>query len=192
MTSDADPSLAAALGRLAQVLAGFGVTDFALSGGVAVGVWSTPRTTRDIDVCGVLPPASLDSMLAVLDGMRFGPSEVPDSLRFTIERWDVDFFVAKSAYDRECLARAVNVALAGASLRVVTAEDLLIHKLIKLRTDRRRILQDLADIRAVVVARGSGLDHAYLASWLSADDAALLAAVENLDDEALVQRILAR
>ena len=105
---------------------------------------------------------------------------------------DVDFFVAKSAYDRACLSRAVSVDLAGAPLRVVTAEDLLIHKLIKLRSDRRRILQDLADMRAIVVARGAELDHAYLRTWLSADDAALLEAVRSLDDEALVQRVLAR
>lgn len=124
--------------------------------------------------------------------MRFGPSEVSDSIRFTVESWDVDFFVAKSSSDRACLSRAVSVDIAGALLRVVTAEDSLIHKLVKLRTDRRRILQDLADIRAVVLARGTRHDHVYLRASLPDMDAQLLEALERIDDDELVQRILAR
>jgi hypothetical protein len=192
VTDSVDPSLPAALGRLSTVLAGFGVTDFAVSGGVAVGVWASPRTTRDIDLCGSLPPDSLDAKLSVLDGMRFGPQSLPDSIRFALGPWDVDFFVAKSDYDRACLSRALPVEMLGATLRVVTAEDLLIHKLMKLRTDRRRILQDLADLRAVIVARAHELDHEYLRAWLSPSDAELLAAISDLDDEDLVKRILAR
>ena len=34
----------------------------------------------------------------------------------------------------------------------------IIHKMIKLRRDRRRLLQDLADVRAVVDAQGAALD----------------------------------
>lgn len=47
---------------------------------------------------------------------------------------------SKTPYDRECLSRAIPVEFAGVPARVVTAEDLLIHKMIKLRHDRRRML----------------------------------------------------
>lgn len=49
-------------------------------------------------------------------------------------------------------------AVDGIEVKVVTPEDLLIHKMLKLRTDRRRLLQDLADVRAVVEARGDRLE----------------------------------
>lgn len=72
----------------------------------------------------------------------------------------------------------------------MTAEDLLIHKLIKLRSDRRRLLQDLADIRSVLDARGDAIDWDYLASWLPPEEIDLLRSVSAVDDEALVRRLL--
>lgn len=179
-----------AIVRLTRLLASLGVRDFAVTGSVALGVWAIPRETHDIDLCGELPPESVEPLLALHDGMRAGPGEMPDLVRFRIANWDVDLFVSKGEYDRTCLQRAIEVEVADRTVKVVTAEDLLIHKLIKLRSDRRRLLQDLADVRAVLDARGEAIDWEYLQSWLPPNEVDLLRSVSALDDEALVRRLL--
>ncbi len=176
--------------RVIRVLHSHGVEEFAFTGGVAVGVWAEPRQTRDLDVCGTLPLAEVDRLLALRDGIRSGPEELPDLVRFRVGDWDVDLFVCKDAYDRTCLDRALPARIDGTDVRVVTAEDLLVHKMIKLRTDRRRLLQDLADIRAVIECQMQSLDWVYLHRWLPDAEASLLEAVASSDDETLVRRIL--
>jgi hypothetical protein len=111
-------------------------------------------------------------------------------VRFTVGDWDVDFFVARTEYDHVCLSRAREVAVDDTVIRVVTPEDFLIHKLIKLRTDRRRILQDIADLRTMLSAQRTSLDFAYLDEWLPQADRDLLESIAGLDDEAVVRRIL--
>jgi hypothetical protein len=180
----------AVLERVAKVLISHQVTDFAFTGGVAVGVWASPRQTRDIDLCGSLPMEEVDRLLALRDGFRSGSDELPDIIRFRVGDWDVDLFVSKSQYDRECLGRAIPVELDGVLARVVTAEDLLIHKMIKLRNDRRRLLQDLADIRAVVDARGAEIDWDYVRRWARPEEASWLEVVGRSTDEELVRRLL--
>jgi hypothetical protein len=75
---------------------------------------------------------------------------------------------------------------------VVAAEDLLIHKLIKLRTDRRRILQDAADLRGVIDGQRDNIDWVYLDRWLPAAEAKLLRDIPVIADDELVQRLLHR
>lgn len=187
------PELAGALlERIVRVLHGHRILDFAFTGGVAVGVWAAPRQTRDIDVCGSLPLEEVDRLLALQDGVRSGSEELPDIVRFRVEDWEVDLFVRKSAYDRECLKRAVEVEIDGIAVRVVAAEDLLIHKMIKLRSDRRRLLQDLADIRAVIDAQGAALDWEYVRKWALPEEAVWLEEVARSTDEQLVRRLPGR
>jgi hypothetical protein len=178
------------LQRIVAVLRSHRVDDFAFTGGVAVGVWAAPRQTKDVDLCGSLPLSEVDRLLALHDGVRSGPAELPDVVRFRVGSWDVDLFVSKSPYDRECLRRAETLDIDGVIVRVVTAEDLLIHKMMKLRHDRRRILQDLADVRAVVDARGESVDWDYVRKWARADESNWLEAVGRSTDEELVRRLL--
>jgi hypothetical protein len=77
------------LSRVTAVLRDHGVDRFAFTGGVAVGVWAQPRQTHDVDVCGVLPPAEVDRLLALRDGIRSGPGEMPDLVRVRVGDWDV-------------------------------------------------------------------------------------------------------
>jgi hypothetical protein len=179
------------LERVARVLKSHGVDDHAFTGGIAVGVWSAPRQTRDLDVCGTLRADEVNRLLALRDGMRTGGGDLPDTIRFRVGDWDVDLFVSKDDYDRACLGRAIPVDVDGVTVRVVAPEDLLIHKLIKLRTDRRRLLQDLADIRAVIDARAGDLDWSHLDTWLPRGEAQLLRDVASIGDDELVRRMLA-
>ena len=189
--SNQPESIGHALQRIADVLQDHHVVDFAFTGGVAVGVWASPRQTKDVDLCGSLPLAEVDRLLSRRDGVRSGADELPDIVRFRVAGWDVDLFVSKSPYDRECLARAVSATIDGISLRIVTAEDLLIHKMIKLRNDRRRLLQDVADIRAVIEARDAGLDWPHIRKWARPEESAWLEQVARSTDEELLRRLLA-
>jgi hypothetical protein len=174
------------------VLHSHSVDDFAFTGGVAVGVWSAPRQTKDIDLCGSLPLGEVDRLLALRDGIRAGSEELPDLVRFRVGDWDVDLFVAKSAYDRECLKRGVSTEIDGVVVRVVTKEDLLIHKMVKLRHDRKRMLQDLADVRAIIDLYKDQLDWEYIRQWARAEEAAWLEQVASLTDEELLKRLIPR
>lgn len=180
------------LARLLRVLDSLGIHDFAFTGGLAFGVWVEPRETRDLDLCAALPEAAVLPLLAQYDGMRFGPSELPDIVRFRVRDWDVDLFVAKGPADAECLARAVRVLIGALTVPVVTPEDLVVHKMRKLRSDRRRLLQDAADLRALCERRGDRMDWGYIGEHLSEADRSLLEAIRGLSDEALLQRLLAR
>ena len=84
------------------------------------------------------------------------------------------------------IARASSNEIAG----VVTPEDLLIHKMLKLRVDRRRLLQDLADVRSIIQTYEDRLDWVYLRNWLPEHEAVLVESVAKLDDEELMRRIL--
>jgi hypothetical protein len=193
MTAGDEDQPLAIVGRLASALSHYGVGQLVVTGSAALGVWATPRQSRDIDLCGSVPPAVVPKLLARFDGLAAGPPDAPGLLRLRFLNWDVDLFVvADDPYDRECAARAVEVATPFGSVRVVTPEDLLIHKLIKLRSDRRRLLQDLADMRALTQAQQSSLDWAYLRRWLPAPEADLLASVSSADDEELARRIFGR
>lgn len=175
------------LPRIQAILASVGVPDFALTGAVALGVWTVPRFSDDVDLCGVLPKESVDRLLALHDGFAVGPSEVPDIVRFRAGRWDVDLFVAKDEHDLEVLRRAQRVELGDVSIKVVTPEDLLIHKMKKLRVDRRKVLQDLADVVALVRVRGDGLDRNYLDGWLTAKEREVIDAAARGDQEAMLK-----
>ena len=71
----------------------------------------------------------------------------------------------------------------------MTPEDLLIHKLIKLRNDKRKLLQDASDIRALVEARGANLDLTYLRTWLPPEQAELVRTAAAVDEAELVARL---
>lgn len=176
------------LRRLVRTLQSLEIRDFALTGGVAFGVWVEPRETRDLDVCGVLPPEAVEPLLALHDGMRVGASEIPDIVRFRVGEWDVDLFVAKTQEDRDCIARAPAVDIGGVVVRVVSPEDLVLHKMKKLRSDRRRILQDVADLRALFKCKPA-LDWAFMSARLPAADLDLLQSIRDLSDDELLERL---
>src|SRR5262245_14717434 len=95
--------------RVLSALRSLGIHNIALTGGVAAGVWTSPRFTRDLDFCGVLPKEAVEPLLTRYDGVRVGPEPIPDIVRFRVGDWEADLFVSKSPYDRACLQRAVEV-----------------------------------------------------------------------------------
>jgi hypothetical protein len=149
--------------------------EWAVMGGCARNAYAEPRATRDVDLVVAADPArfaALERELAA-HGFTRGSSvgdasePVPDLVlyRDTAGR-RLDILFAHTAFERSALARRRTLT-AFSSLRahVVSAEDLIIYKLI---ADRP---QDRADIAAVIdahAASGVPIDWPYVEQWSSA------------------------
>ena len=139
----------------------------ALIGGQAVNVWIMPRETDDFDFVVAPDREAIEAVEAELTalGLRHvrrqdahGPSG-PDfvQLKNVAMNLAVDIQVAKTDYQLLLLDRAVPGELSG--LRVATPEDLIVLKLLAMRS------QDQRDIALLVDLRGDTLDWPYIQHW---------------------------
>jgi predicted nucleotidyltransferase len=141
-------------------------------GGLARGAWAVPRSTLDVDVIadahdlsGVLAAAAAgglvenDTESAALRQSNMARLRLPEHLRGRI-RLDVLANV-HGLYDG-VFQRHTTAILEGVSLRVASAEDLVILKAMAGRA------QDIVDLEAVVAAQGDALDHALIRAELEA------------------------
>ena len=139
---------------------------FMLIGGQAVLVHGRPRLTEDIDVTLGAGPERLDDLLGACRaaGLQVLPSDpatfvaetfvLPARHRPTGMR--VDCIFSSTAYERSAIARAEHIPVAGESVPVATAEDLLVHKVFAGRP------RDIEDAESVVRRKGATLDWDYL------------------------------
>ena len=138
--------------------------DYMIIGGIANAVWGEPRATLDIDVTISADTADalriatlLESDFRVLasdpapfvEETRVLPLESRSGVR-------VDLIFGLLPFEREAVARASSVEVAGRDVRFCTPEDLILLKIISRRD------QDLADVRGIVQKRLSRLDLDYL------------------------------
>lgn len=125
---------------------------------------SSPRLTQDVDLLlsdfgpglETLEQALLDASWQV---ERAG-SEA-DLLRLRHPQFGIaDLLIAGTDYQQEAIRRAREEVIDPATrVRVLTAEDVIVHKLIAGRA------QDLADIEAVLASHVE-LDRAYIEQWV--------------------------
>jgi predicted nucleotidyltransferase len=73
----------------------------------------------------------------------------------------VDLLVGIFDYERQAIERAVETDIEGVPMRVCTAEDLVIHKVI---ADRAK---DWIDIEGVLMRQRGKLDINYIRDWLT-------------------------
>lgn len=139
-------------------------TPYMVIGGLANVVWGEPRATLDVDVtvwvdepelagvvaglCVAFRPMAEDPLGFVRE-TRVLPLESEDGVR-------IDVIFGLLPFEREAIARAVAIEVAGAPVRFCTAEDLILMKIISNRE------QDLADAAGVAMRRMAELDLAYL------------------------------
>ncbi len=133
-------------------------------GGLANVVWGEPRATLDVDVTVWVDEADLAG--AVTDLVAAFRPLVEDPLEFLREtrvlplesetgvRLDVVFGLLP--FERDAIARAVPIVVAGWPVRFCTAEDLILMKIISIRA------RDLADAEEVTIRRFNLLDLGYL------------------------------
>lgn len=80
----------------------------------------------------------------------------------------VDIMLAETSFDETAIGRGRTVELLpGLRLRVCSAEDLIVYKMVSLRT------QDRVDVEGIVRRQGDRLDDRYVENWLSKFEQAL-------------------
>lgn len=152
-----------ALAQLTQVLAG-GRIPYMVIGGLANIIWGEPRATLDIDVTVWALDPQIPDVVDML-GRHFTilveqPGEFIDETRvLPLESANgvrIDVIFGLLSFEQDAIARAVTVQVAGVAVRVCTAEDLILMKIV---SDRER---DLADARGIIRRRIAQLDRGYL------------------------------
>ena len=139
---------------------------FAVIGGLAASVRGEPRFTADVDVVIAM---DIDEALNLVEALRktvFRPlfSDVADvvrtafllPLRHQETKIKVDVALGLTGFERQAIDRATPRELGTSSPPVVTAEDLILMKLLASRP------RDIDDIAKVVSRQGAALDWAYL------------------------------
>jgi hypothetical protein len=158
-----DP-LQTTLSDLADFLNREGIT-YALVGGIAASLRGQPRATADVDmVIGVDIPRAL-ALAIRLEGTNFRPlfdnvSEIVERsfilpLRHRSTNIRVDLALALSGFEQGAIDRADSLNVSGSIVSVITAEDLVIMKVLAGRP------QDEQDLRGIVTAQIDCLDWDY-------------------------------
>ena len=138
--------------------------EYAIVGGIANAIWGEPRATIDVDVSVSVNERDLpDTVPAV--AARFRPA-IADPVAFveqtrvlpldTSDGIRIDVIFALVPFELDAIRRAREVLIAGRTVKVVTAEDLVLMKIISERP------RDVADAEAIVRRRTGDLDRSYL------------------------------
>jgi hypothetical protein len=168
--------------RLQQNLEKAGLPSIVI-GGLAVGVWGEPRLTRDIDVkimAGRDDRSRILEKLSYLTPLNADPDEAlrRNGIAFFQDEDGVriDIMLADNQFDETAIGRARLVEIMpGKQARICSAEDLIIYKLLSLRS------KDQIDAETIIRRQGEVLDDAYVLDWLRQFELAL-------DDGTLVAR----
>ncbi len=154
----------------------------ALIGGLALAIWARPRVTKDVDLKVLITREEAPSLLEALGNEYESLHPVPlealqrQGLVFVQDSNGIriDLLLAETSFDREAIDRAKTIELQpGLKAKVVTAEDLIIYKMISTRK------QDEVDVEQVIRIQGNKLNDPYVIGWLEQFEKAL-------DDSTLV------
>ncbi|MGH7900002.1 MAG: hypothetical protein ACREQQ_18750 [Candidatus Binatia bacterium] len=168
----ADIPNAADLAReIADALEADGIS-YAIGGAIALGFYTAPRATRDVDVNVFVPPAKgLGGLLDSLGRLGFEAAATPEALRrSTLEEGQfqgsirgmrVDVFVPALDYYGTLETRRRRVSLLGRPLWILAPEDLVVLKMVFFRR------KDLADVEAELTDQKPELDRAFIRSMLT-------------------------
>jgi len=185
-------SPAAAVAGVVEALDAMDVPWF-LTGSIASSLHGIPRSTNDIDVVALLPPAAAGDLVRRL-GEDYYADEIMIRDAFRRRRacnviWlqtmmKVDLMPPRFDFDGEAMARCVRSRLSDGAdgflpVRVASAEDVILAKLVWYREGGGVSERQLADIRGIIAAQGGRLDRIYLRGWTERlGFADLLAAVD--------------
>jgi hypothetical protein len=137
-------------------------------GGIAVAVWGEPRLTRDIDMKVLVTRENRGQLLEMLGAFTPLQEDSDESFRrlglaFFRDSSGIrmDVMLADTIFDETAIERARDIDFsAGRAIRVCTAEDLIIYKMLSTRA------KDRGDVESIVQKQGDNLDDAYIENWL--------------------------
>ncbi len=146
---------------------------YALIGGLAVGVHGIPRPTHDLDFTIAIDRSRLPEFFqAVIDlgydvPQEFTTGRVDEIAGMPLVKarlWvegktiDVDVFLAESRFQKSLIQRRIQTEVEGITAWIVSAEDLILLKLLAGRP------RDFGDIQDILLVQGP-LDQTYLQHW---------------------------
>lgn len=139
---------------------------FCIIGGIAVQHWGEPRFTKDVDITLLTGFSGEEAFIEELLG-EYEP-RLDDALQFALQRRvlllrtsggiGIDIALGALPFEQQAVERARKIEIeAGASLRLCTAEDLLVMKAFASRP------LDWNDVRGILVRQGTKkLDWPYI------------------------------
>ncbi|MBA4138924.1 MAG: hypothetical protein H0X70_00210 [Segetibacter sp.] len=145
---------------------------YMLSGSVALSVYTLPRATRDFDFIIHLKPEDADAFVANFkEGYYCDADAVKDAIKsnsmFNIidhaSGFKADFIILKDTKYRQTeLKRRKTVDFSGLPIQIVSAEDLLLSKLIWIQEVQSSLqIEDIKNLYTV-----DGLDWEYIYGWI--------------------------
>ena len=164
MTAETPAELAVILARSLETAG----VPYAIGGAVAYGFWGAPRGTQDLDLNLFLPADQPGSAIdvRVSAGVRLNPEQ---AMRSALDRGEargfagdipVDIFFRSIPLHESAAGRAVTVSLLGERIRILSAEDLIVLKLLFFRG------KDIVDVERALAVQAERLDRAYVRRWL--------------------------
>jgi len=142
----------------------------AFGGALAQAYYATPRATIDIDLNVFVPVEEAERVLAVLLPLGVAPAAPREraalhrqgQLRVFWEHTPLDLFFAYDPLHDRCRERARRVPFGpGAEIPILSAEDLVIFKVLFDRPKDRR------DIDEILFSLGAEFDTTYVRAWLA-------------------------
>jgi len=141
---------------------------YAIGGAIAYGFWGVPRGTRDLDINLFVVADGGAAAIAALVGAGL-EIDATAALRSGAERGDargayqgvpIDLFFVSIPLHESAARRTSEVPLLGSTIRILSAEDLTVFKLLFFRG------KDIVDVERLVAVQGGRLDRAYVRDWL--------------------------
>jgi len=169
------PPLSDVILRLAGICERTGVP-YAVGGAVAASFWGVPRTTQDADLLVSVPAlvsqhfadALAEEGFSVVDPSGGGmptvtglrrQSDAEGLMRLACRNVPVEMFVPVVPLQHEILRRATDEPFHGRTIKVTSAEDLI---LLKMAFHRQK---DIQDVRGILGVQKGRLDLGHLRSW---------------------------
>ncbi|MHC4226976.1 MAG: nucleotidyl transferase AbiEii/AbiGii toxin family protein [Planctomycetota bacterium] len=157
---------------VAERLEGAGIS-YMISGSVAANYYTIPRMTRDIDVVIELEQGDVEAFIGLFESDFYLSREV---IKNEVSRRGmfnlihnrhvikIDFIVKKSsAYQQSAFSRKKEVIIEQSPMWFVTAEDLVVSKLLWAKDSHSEIqLKDVANLMQTV----DNLDLKYVNGWV--------------------------
>ena len=148
--------------------------DYAILGGMAVSVYGEPRMTFDIDVTIILDANKLAIDRFLKEARKFGFIPLPPNIKSFIKGTGVmpmrfkknkvigrcDFIIAENILEYLCIKRSIPKKIYSTTIKLITAEDLYIHKITSQRP------RDIEDAKGIMRRQGRKLDTKYIDYWL--------------------------
>ena len=145
---------------------------YAILGGIAVLLYGEPRLTMDVDVNISIDRSDIDGFLRI--GRKYGFYPIPGNIRSFIKKTGVipmkfrkgkitgrcDVIIAQNPIEFSAVERAVIKKIGSVKAKVITPEDLIIHKITSSRP------RDIEDLRWIIARQKGKLDIKYIKFWL--------------------------